>query len=286
MTISPDAQGWYALERDIELCAVEQLRQAGPIAQLSVSKVPLVTVKLAKRLVELPVDRLWLWSKVTRRAMRQIIQIPGLRVLDVFSMTGPSSLRYFAKAQSLEEFRANLYLTREDLLEVAHCPTLKEISAQGSELTPDALAAILALPQLTRLDIEATRFDDRMAKRLSSSRTIETLDIGGTPVTGIGLEYLLRMEQLRSLDLWATHITEADLPRLQDLPNLEYLSLGNYDQHVQLDADAVCQLVLQLPSIKRVWLDGIVLNTTQKAALEQKLESLRVTSLPDFSFDS
>lgn len=286
MTISPDDRGWHALEHDIDPSAVEQLRSIGPIGQLSVTKVPLVTVKLAKRLVAFPVDRLWLWSKVTRRAMRQIVQIPGLRVLDVFSMTGPGSLKYFAKAQNLEEFRANLYMTREDLLEVAQCPTLKEISAQGSELTPDALAAILALPQLNRLDIEATRFDDRMAKKLSGSQTIETLDIGATPVTGIGLEYLTRMEQLRSLDLWATHIREADLPRLQNLPSLEYLSLGNYDQHVQLDADAVCQQILQLPSIKRVWLDGIQLNTHQKEALEQKLESLRVTSLPNFSFDS
>jgi hypothetical protein len=120
-----------------------------------------------------------------------------------------------------------------------------------------------------------------MARKLSRSRTIETLDLGATLLTGIGLTHLAEMPQLRSLDLWATRIADADLRLLLEIPNLEYLSLGNYHGFPSLDEDQVCNLILASPSLKRVWLDGIRLNAAQKAALETKLESLRVTVFDD-----
>lgn len=277
MTILPNSQGWYSLERDIEIDAVAQLREIGPIAKLSLAKIPLVTVKLAQRLSGLNVENLWLWSDVTRRAMRYIVQIPGLRTLDVLCIKGPSVLDNFRKAQSLETFRANHYMTEADLLEVTQCSRLTELGAQGAKLSSAALAAILALPSLVSLDIESTRFDDSMAKKVSRSKTIESLDVGATRLTGAGLRHLAQMQQLRSIDLWATDVTEADLPLLLDLPRLEYVSLGNYDHLPQLSAETVCNLILSAPSLKRVWLDGIQLHAAQREALENKLESLRIT---------
>jgi hypothetical protein len=277
VTILPNSQGWYSLERDIEIDAVAQLREIGPIAKLSLAKIPLVTVKLAQRLSGLNVENLWLWSDVTRRAMRYIVQIPGLRTLDVLCIKGPSVLDNFRKAQSLETFRANHYMTEADLLEVTQCSRLTELGAQGAKLSSAALAAILALPSLVSLDIESTRFDDSMAKKVSRSKTIESLDVGATRLTGAGLRHLAQMQQLRSIDLWATDVAEADLPLLLDLPRLEYVSLGNCDHLPQLSAETVCNLILSAPSLKRVWLDGIRLHAAQKEALENKLESLRIT---------
>jgi hypothetical protein len=281
VTISPDSRGWYSLERDIDVASVEQLKQVDSIEKLSVTRLPLVTVKLAHRISDLRVQHLWLWSDVTRRAMKEIIQIPGLRVLDVLCIKGPGKLDHFRKATTLETFRANHYMTEADLLEVTRSSRLVELGAQGAELSNKSMAAILALPCLTSLDLESTRFNDSMAKKVSRSQTIESLDIGATHITGAGLGHLAQMKQLKSLDLWATDVTESDLQPLLDMPNLEYLSLGNYDGHPQLDAEKVCRFILDLPSLKRLWLDGIRLNAAQKNALETKLESLRVTSLAD-----
>lgn len=281
MTICPDSQGGYSLERDIDPKVLDQLKEVGPIAKLSLTRIPLVTVELALRLSELHIENLWLWSDVTRRAMRHIVQTPGLMTLDVLCIKGPGALGEFRKAKNLSAFRANHSMTEADLLEVTQCSRLTELGAQGARLSSESLAAILALPNLSSLDIESTRFDDSMAKKVARSKTIEALDVGATRITGKGLEHLAQMPQLRSIDLWATEIAEADLPLLQGIPRLEYVSLGNHEGLPQLNAESVCNVILSLPSIKRVWLDGIRLDAAQKDALEKKLESLRVTAGSD-----
>lgn len=281
MTISPDARGWYSLEHDVDPEVIRQLEQLVPIEKLSLTKIPLITVELAKRLSGLRVEHLWLWCDVTRRAMRHVVQLPGLRELDVLCMRGPGELANFRKARDLEIFRANHYMTEEDLFQVTQCESLRELGAQNVELSLASISAILSLPSLTSLDLEATRFDDRMAKRTSRSKTIKNLHVGATRITRTGLEHLVRMEQLSSLDLWATALNELDLRLLLNLPNLEYLSLGNYDGLPPLNSDEVTRLILECPSLRRVWLDGIQLQTTQKEALEARLDSLRVTSLSD-----
>jgi hypothetical protein len=65
------------------------------------------------------------------------------------------------------------------------------------------------------------------------------------------------------------------------MPKLEYASFGNREDLPQLDAEKVCSLILESPSLKRVWLDGIRLSAAQRKALETKLESLRITSPSD-----
>lgn len=281
MTISPDSKGWYSIERSIDHAIVCELEQLSPIEKLSLTKIPLLTVKLAQRLSHLRIEQLWLWCDVTRRAMRHVIQLQGIRVLDVLCIRGPGKLANFDKALDLEVFRANHYMTEVDLLQVVECKQLRELGAQSSELSNKAISAILSLPNLTKLDLESTRFDDRMAAKICHSKTIKSLDIGATRITRWGLAHLIQMEQLESLDLWATDLNEMDLRLLLELPNLEYLSLGNYDGLPQLDPEQITQLVLHCPKLKRVWLDGIRLEVDQKSALEAKLESLQITSLSD-----
>lgn len=281
MTISQDSNGWYSIEHSIDQAAVCELEHLGPIEKLSLTKIPLLTVKLAQQLSRLQVEQLWLWCDVTRRAMRHVIQLQGIRVVDVLCIRGPGKLANFNKALGLEVFRANHYMTEADVLQVVECKQLRELGAQGAELSGKAVAAIMALPNLTRLDLESTCFDDRMAAKICRSKTIKSLDVGATRITRLGLSHLIQMEQLESLDLWATDLNEMDLRLLLELPNLEYLSLGNYDGLPQLDPQQITQLVLGCPKLKTVWLDGISLEVDQKRALEAKLESLRVTSLSD-----
>ncbi len=277
MNIAPDSSGWYAFEREVSPEAIRELAQLPLVEQLSLVRAPLLTVRLARRMACLRVEHFWLWCNVTRRAMRYIVEMPGLRRLDILSIRGPGQMANFGRAKNLEVFRANHYLTEADLFQVLQCGQLKELGAQGAELSRAAMSAMLALPHLTTLDLEATRFDDGMARQVSRSRSIVSLDIGGTKITRSGLEHLVQMEQLRSLDLWATAIQEADLPLLLNLPHLAYLSLGNVEWRPALDSSEVVRLILEAPSLKRVWLDGIMLEASQKAALEAKLDSLQLT---------
>lgn len=273
----PNPQGWYAFERSISPEAFAQLKDIRPIEKLALTKSPLVTVALAHRLLDLHIKHLWLWSDVTRRALRYIVQIPGLQVLEVLHIKGPGNLGKFSQAQSLEVFRANHCMSTADLLAVTQCSALKELGAQGAELTPKAFATILTLSQLRSLDLESTCFDDDMAQKLRHAKTIESLYLGATQITGRGLRHIAQMEQLRSLDLWATALTDDDLQSVLDMRYLEYISLGNTDGKPQLGAEHVCKTILQSSSIKRVWLDGIHLQAAQQEELEQKLETLRVT---------
>lgn len=271
IVLRPDANGWYSLERDLDEALVGQLRDVVPLERLSITEVPLMTVRLARRLAGLPVEKLWLWSPVTRPALRHILELPGLRELDVHSLHGPGRLAGFAGTR-LEAARINFYMTEQDLLEIARCASLREVGARTSDLTPRALAALLALPELTTLGVGRTDFDDRMARLTSRSTTLTSLDLGGTQITGAGLEHLVRMTQLRTLDLWATDVREGDLPLLKHLPQLEYLSLGNYGGLPSLAAEPVTRTLLELPSLQRVWLDGIRLAPEQRKALEARME--------------
>jgi hypothetical protein len=276
--VLPDEKGWYSLKRDVDLGAIEGMRELGHIAKLSITDIGLVTVRHVARLKALQsVGALWLWCDVTRRAMRHLIQLPGLLSLDVLCIQGPGELAHFEKAPALKVFRANHYMTEQDLLNVCRCESLQELGAQGCTLTHTALSGVLELPHLHSLDIEATRFDDNMARRLSGSRSITSLDIGATRVTREGLKHLTKMRGLRSLDLWATRLDEDDLTLLRDLPALEYLSLGNIEGCQSLDADRIVPLLLELPALERVWLDGMRLKVEHEAALKARLDSVRVS---------
>jgi hypothetical protein len=266
----------YRFEGQIPRNVLETLGNGKPISKLWWAKRPRLTVKEARRLLGLRVRDLTLWTTVTCPAMRQVVRIPGLESLTVLGISGPGRIRDFQRAQTLERFNCS-WLKEHDLLEVAKCETLVELSVQSSVLNHSVLAAILALPCLHLLDLEGSNLNDAMIRCISQSTTITSLEIGGTSLTREGLKHLLRMQQLRGLDLWATKLSDQDLRLLQELPNLEYLSLGGYDHLHAFDAATVMDVLLAIPGLKRVWLDGVRLDSTQKALLEGRLESLRLT---------
>jgi hypothetical protein len=277
MTIMPDEQGCYTLSGSIPLDEIEALAKFGTIERLSINKTPLMTVQLAQRLEALRVEHVWLWCRVTARAMRHVIRIPALRVLDVLHIQDSGRLQDFRYARQLEVLRANHGLSADDLCQISQCPGLRQLGAQGADITRASLSAVLSMTALEAIDLEATRFDDAMARQLSRSTTITSLDLGSTRLTRHGLAQLVGMSQLRSLDLWATDISHADLSLLRELPNLEYVSLGHPYPTNLLDPAAVTDLLLELPNLKRAWLDGVGLDAKQHASLSAKLESVRVT---------
>ena len=277
--ITPDDRGYYCLTRALPTDAMQQLARLGAVEplKLHITKIIQFGIGHARCLAGLPVRQLWISSEVTRGAMNHILHLEGLRELDVLCMAEPGKLKNFHKAGQLEVFRANHYMTESDLLEVAQCPSICVLGAQNAQLTRSAFAALRSMPNLTALDLEGTRFDDNMARAISRSTKISSLDLGGTRLTRIGLAHLVEMPQLHSLDLWALDLTATDLTMLLSLPNLEYLSLGGNGLAAPLDGDAITKLILDSRSLKRVWLDGILLKPSQRDVLEAKLDCLRFT---------
>jgi hypothetical protein len=160
--------------------------------------------------------------------------------LDVLSIRRPGHLAFFERAENLEKFSANFYVTSQISLKSPMCPSLKEVGIQNSELTHTALDVLLSLPHLQKLDLESTPFNDQMAKLISRSTVLTSLDIGATKISRQGLQHLVTMKQLRSLDLWATALSERDLELLIELPALEYLSIGNYEHLPSLERNQGC----------------------------------------------
>lgn len=278
MTKKDKQENVVALSGKITPSDIRSFRSKGAIHELKLSNLPTLTVKLAQTLSAFQsVEQLWLWCDVTRKAMRYVIQIPGLRVLDILAIKGQGRLEGFADAASLEIIRANFYLSEEDVAEILQVPALTEIGMQGATLSPRVIAMMLTHPHLEAVDMERTEFDDTMAATLSDSKKIHTLDIGATKITGIGLEHLTRMTQLKSLDLWATQIKLEELDLLTRLPHLEYLSLGNFDDLPGFDAEELIPKLEALTSLKNIWLDGIDFDKQQAARLREKIARVNIT---------
>jgi hypothetical protein len=85
------------------------------------------------------------------------------------------------------------------------------------------------------------------------------------------------MGQLRSLDLWASGIKESDLDLLTHLANLEYLSVGGVEGQSAFNPESLVRRLEAIPSLKRVWLDGVPLTEAQKATLESRYSYVRIT---------
>ena len=260
---------WVKFEGPI--CAKDirlQAKHSAVLPKLSITKNASITTAIAKALAHFTsIEQLWLWCDVTRTAMRHILPIPGLTILDILSLKHPGQLGELSQATGLEQFRCNHYLSETDLLAIATSPSLIELGAQSADITLPALEALLSMPTLKRLDLEATVFNDEMAELVGASNTLTSLDLGGTPLTKVGLQHLCRMPQLRSLDIWATRIEAADLECLADMPALEYLSIGCNEWQQTLNADDVITKIRTISTLKKIWLDGISLTGTQQAEL-------------------
>ena len=95
----------------------------------------------------------------------------------------------------------------------------------------------------------------------------------GAGTTGhAGLNHLLRLQGLQSLDLWGTRLSVDDLRLVKDWPLLNYLSIGQPFGIPALDPDAITELLLACPSLKRAWVDGVDLQTEHLSALNARLD--------------
>lgn len=276
-TIGKD--GWHEVRGAIDEDVLQSLAAQPYIERLSIRDCPRMTSGIAKRLVaHLPTTRwLWLWCDVSRIALRHLLAAPGLETLDVLRICNPGRLTGFERAQSLHTLRANCWLGQDDIHAIARCRSLREVGLQHAAIDNRAIDALLALPELKSLDLEGTAFNDAMARKVTSSTTLESLDIGATRITRRGLEHLVRMPNLKALDLWATDLSVDDLRLLEAAPALEYVSIGGYAHQPIVDGDRVVDLLLSIPTLQKVWLDGVALSPEQERRLHEGVAGVRIS---------
>lgn len=275
--IGPDTKGAFSMRRQINAASICAFRKIGPVDMLSITRPCTINARSACRLRALPsVRRLWLWCDVTRAAIRHLVSMPGLEVMDVLDIKGKGALSGFDRATQMHSFRSNCGLSCRDVVAIAECSTLRQLGIQNAELTPKALDALCSLPHLESLDLEGTQFDDAMARRMSESLSLKWMELGATRLTRSGLESLLLMTQLRGLDLWATQLAVEDFVLLRNLPALEYVSIGGYID-TPIDGSALMPSLLSLPALKRVWLDGVTLDSAQIALLERRFDVVHIS---------
>lgn len=266
-----------SIEVPISAKQMRSLDPHEPTDELSVSSQRIFDLQRARALSSWQSIRsISIRSMTTKAAIRQLLSVSGLEELNISSLHEHSSIKGMPKPTSLRTFRCG-WLRRDDLLNIAELPSLTTLSAQNSMLSNDVLKKLISMEDLTNLDLEASNLDDEMAAMLATSKKISQLDIGASRVGRRGLQSICNMAQLRELDIWALDIQENDLDMLGALSNLEYLSVGGYDEQTVLTAKGVLPRIAQLPPLKSLWLDGIVLTKDEVVKLEKRHGRVQVT---------
>jgi len=269
---------WQTLDENFDADDIAALAAQGPIAGLSLHARGRLSATRSKLLRKLPsLQQFNLSCDVGRAAMRDVLAIPGLRQLDVFRILPNGRPGGFARAKDLRVFRELIGLAEADLLAVARCPGLIELGIQSSRLTPRSFDALMGMTTLQTLDIEATPFDDAMAAQLARLPALTSLHASRTAISRAGLEAICELKQMRELDLWATSLSVDDLYLLRGLPALEYLSVGSSQGYDPVPIESLLPLLDQLPSLRRLWLDGVAVPDPVKAQLTARYADFRVT---------
>ncbi len=277
MRVIKDDEESLDLEGPIPYSGILNVGSHRSYKKLALTKSPNFPAKYARGLtVYSEIQELWLWSKVFRTAMPHIIGLPKLETLDILILRSPGSrLCSFSDAEKLKIFRCNTGLIESDLIAISSAPALEVFGAQSAMITDRALDALMKAPNLHSVDLEATGFRDSFAAKIAESTQIATLELGSNPISAAGLKSICSMPQLTHLDIWHTNIKADDLVHLEYLDKLEYLSVGGYHGCDELNAEDILPIISRMPSIKRLWLDGVSLTKSQKTELTEKYEYFR-----------
>jgi hypothetical protein len=256
---------------------IRSLNPQRAIDALRVSSTRLFDVKLANEVSTWQsIKRIDLWCKTTKAALRRLLATPGLEEANLRELRQHGSLAGMPRPTTLHTLRCS-WLSSDDLLNIADLPDLRILGAQYAQLSPRAVSGLARMESLSDLDLEGSNLTDDMASILSAPTSIESLSVGATRIGSKGLERICQMTQLRELDIWALDIQECDLDMLSGLARLNYLSVGGREEQSVLTASGVLPRIARLPSLRRLWLDGIALTADEISELERRYERVKVT---------
>lgn len=166
--------------------------------------------------------------------------------------------------------------TASVLGKIARLSSLRSLELEGCELVdPEALAALRALPELSRLELSRTRLDERGLAGLTACRGIRALDLSGCRLGDAGLAALAAFDRLEELDLaFCQGINDADLAALGGMSSLRELRL---DRAKITDA-GLAELV-GLKSLRSLSISGCRSLTSKGMAALSRLPRLKTLNL-------
>lgn len=106
-------------------------------------------------------------------------------------------------------------------------PTVKLISIEYAEITPQTLQSLSRFPGLEHLLLRGCAIADEDLRALASVPKLQSLDLSNTQVTGAGFRSLRSLPQLKHVNLDGTPMSEEGLAVLATLTTLESISLAN-----------------------------------------------------------
>jgi hypothetical protein len=141
--------------------------------------------------------------------------------------------------------------TDEILLHLRGLPALRAVILAGPSYSPEGLAHLGEVPQLKRLELEATRANDSVLAALKPLVNLELLKLFKTDVRDEGLKHLVALVRLKDLDLRRTLTSDPGVANLKGLENLKALKLQ--DTRV---TEACLDDVSALPRLEGLGLSG------------------------------
>ncbi|AIE84854.1 hypothetical protein OP10G_1486 [Fimbriimonas ginsengisoli Gsoil 348] len=92
---------------------------------------------------------------------------------------------------------------RHDLVELARCPNLVDLSLATAKLEPPDIEALAQVKALKMIYLQGSNIADDGLRHLAALPRLAYINLGGTPVTDIGVRELARFRSLKKVDLGA-----------------------------------------------------------------------------------
>jgi hypothetical protein len=100
------------------------------------------------------------------------------------------------------------------------------VNLTSTEINPEDLDLLLALPHLERVDLSRVAVTDEGLARISGLSGLRVLNLSGTKVTDAGLAHLQGLTDLEELRLARTAVSDKGLVHLRPLTKLRVLVLS------------------------------------------------------------
>jgi hypothetical protein len=260
-----------SLSGKLSLLKLAELFEGATFDEAEFRRFMLINVAAAKEINKASgLEKLSVWSGITRPALNELIGICGIKEISVFEFSGIGRLRNFSKAADLEVFRCLFSLKTHDIFELARLPKLHTLTAHCSQFGLKAVEKINQIQTLHTVDFEAVTFSLEMVRSLAKSTSIKNLMLPATGLTRRGLDAIGQMQQLTYLDIWANGFIAEDLDALVGHPSLEKIELGGMEdsKEFMLKASDVIPKLEKMPALKTVHFENVL--TTDEEALHLK----------------
>lgn len=228
----------------------------------------------------------------------------GIEVHDPSQLNG-DDFQKIAQLGQLQRLSFGKGLNNSQLSTLIHLPNVTTFTTNGSDLDDEGVAQLAQFKKLQTLTFfhPGRNFKGAGLEKLAALPNLENLTVAGSGVFGNeGIAAIAKLQRLKSLRLWHINADSQGVAFLKSLPGLTAVTLGQRlsqkpptmvaDDTIavlvsmkslesvslsesRLSLDALSQLT-QLPSLKRLTLDGIEMSESDVEKLRKLLPHAQI----------